>query len=118
MSSTQTQFSSVWYTGAELSTIVGPVIAKVANIASAIDERKEKGIWTFAAEADGDDIYGTDFNCPAAIVLGSEGIGVSRLVREKCDYSVSIPMHGNVNSLNVSTAAAVLLFEAVHNRNG
>lgn len=93
-------------------------IAKVANIASAIDELKEKGIWTFAAEADGDNIYGTDFNCPAAIVLGSEGIGVSRLVREKCDYSVSIPMHGNVNSLNVSTAAAVLLFEAVHNRNG
>lgn len=87
-------------------------IAKVANIASAIDELKEMRIWTFAAEADGDDYREADMNCPCAIVLGSEGEGVSRLVREKCDYTVSIPMRGGVNSLNVSTAAAVLLYEA------
>ena len=87
-------------------------IAKVANIASAIDELKELGVWTFAADMDGKSLYETDFDCPTAIVLGSEGFGVSRLVKEKCDFTVSIPMRGSVNSLNVSTAGAVLLFEA------
>ena len=87
-------------------------IAKVPNIAAAIDDLKEMGIWTFAAEADGDDYRNADMNCPCAIVLGSEGEGVSRLVRDKCDYTVSLPMRGGVNSLNVSTAAAVLLYEA------
>lgn len=87
-------------------------IAKVANIASAVDELKELGIWTFAAEADGVHYKNADFDCACAIVLGSEGDGVSRLVREKCDFTVSLPMRGHVNSLNVSTAAAVLLFEA------
>lgn len=89
-------------------------IAKVQNIASAIDELKENGVWTFAAEADGQDCRKTDFNCPCAVVLGGEGNGVSKLVREKCDYTVSIPMRGGVNSLNVSTAAAVLLYEAAN----
>lgn len=87
-------------------------IAKVSNIASAIDELKELGVWTFAAEADGVHYKQADFGGACAIVLGSEGDGVSRLVREKCDFIVSIPMRGHVNSLNVSTAAAVLLFEA------
>ncbi|MBQ8496812.1 MAG: 23S rRNA (guanosine(2251)-2'-O)-methyltransferase RlmB [Clostridia bacterium] len=87
-------------------------IAKVANIASAVDELKELGVWTFAAEADGVHYKNADFDCACAIVLGSEGDGVSRLVREKCDFTVSLPMRGHVNSLNVSTAAAVLLFEA------
>ena len=87
-------------------------IAKVANIASAIDELKEMGVWTFAAEADGVHYKNADFKGAVAIVLGSEGEGVSRLVREKCDFTVSIPMRGHVNSLNVSTAGAVLLFEA------
>lgn len=87
-------------------------IAKVANIASAVEELKELGVWTFAAEADGVHYKNADFDGACAIVLGSEGDGVSRLVREKCDFTVSIPMRGHVNSLNVSTAAAVLLFEA------
>ncbi len=87
-------------------------VAKVANIASAIDELKENGVWIFAAEADGTSYDQTDFDCHCALVLGSEGEGVSRLVREKCDFTVSIPMLGQVNSLNVSTAAAVLLYEA------
>lgn len=87
-------------------------IAKVSNIASAIDELKELGVWTFAAEADGVHYKQADFGGACAIVLGSEGDGISRLVREKCDFIVSIPMRGHVNSLNVSTAAAVLLFEA------
>ncbi len=87
-------------------------IAKVTNIASAIDELKELGVWTFAAEAGGSDYHGTDFDLPCAIVMGSEGNGVSRLVKDKCDFLVSIPMYGKVNSLNVSTAASVLLFDA------
>ncbi len=86
-------------------------VAKVANIASTIETLKKKGIWTFAAEAGGDAYYNTDMNVPCALVFGSEGEGVSRLVREKCDYIVSIPMYGNVNSFNVSTAAAVILAE-------
>lgn len=87
-------------------------IAKVANIAAAVDTLKELGVWLFAAEAGGTDYREMDFNTACAIVLGSEGEGVSRLVREKCDFTASIPMRGHVNSLNVSAAAAVLLFEA------
>ncbi len=92
-------------------------IAKVVNLSVEIDKLKELGIWVYAAEADGDDIYATDLDRPAAFVLGSEGEGVSRLVREKCDYAISIPLHGRVNSMNVSAAAAVILCEAAHRRN-
>ncbi len=87
-------------------------IAKVPNIASAIDELKEKGVWIYGAEAGGESLYGTIFDSATALVLGSEGAGISRLVREKCDFMVSIPMYGAVNSFNVSCAAAVLLCEA------
>lgn len=86
-------------------------VAKVTNIAATVELLKEKGIWIFAAEAGGDAYYNTDFNCPCAIVLGSEGDGVSRIVKEKSDYITSIPMYGKVNSFNVSTAAAVILAE-------
>lgn len=87
-------------------------IAKASNIAMTIDKLKEKGIWTFAAEAGGDAYYDTDMSVPSAIVFGSEGDGVSELVKKKCDYTVSIPMYGKVNSFNVSTAASVILAEA------
>ena len=86
-------------------------IAKVTNLASVVDTLRQKGIWIFAAEAGGDAYYDTDFKCPCAIVLGSEGEGVSRLLKEKSDYITSIPMYGHVNSFNVSTAAAVILAE-------
>ena len=86
-------------------------IAKVTNIASTVEELKEKGIWIFAAEAGGENYYDTDFNCSCAIVLGSEGDGVSKLVKDRADYIVSIPMYGKINSFNVSTAAAVILAE-------
>ncbi len=86
-------------------------IAKVSNIASTIEMLKKNGIWVFSAEAGGDAYYDTDFNCAAAIVFGSEGNGVSNIVKEKSDYITSIPMYGKVNSLNVSTAAAVILSE-------
>ncbi len=87
-------------------------IAKVSNIASTIDMLKKNGIWTYAAEAGGTAYYDTDMSTGVAIVLGSEGDGVSELVKKKCDYIVSIPMYGKVNSFNVSTAASVLLAEA------
>ena len=92
-------------------------VAKVTNLSMTIDYLKERGVWLFAADMGGDSYYATDMNCPAAIVLGSEGFGISRLVKEKCDITVSIPLYGNVNSMNVSCAAAVLLAEAARQRN-
>ncbi len=87
-------------------------VAKVPNIAACIDELKEKGVWIFSAEAGGEAYYNTDLNCACALVFGSEGDGVSKLVKDKSDYIVSIPMYGKVNSFNVSTAAAIILAEA------
>lgn len=93
---------------ASAGAIMHMAVAKVANIAQTIEKLKENGVWTYAAEADGQDFYDTDFSGGCAIVLGGEDSGVSRLVRERCDYTVSIPMYGKLNSLNVSTAASVL----------
>ena len=90
---------------------------KAANLAAVLDTLKEKGLWIFGAEADGTvSLYEADFAGPSAIVIGSEGAGLGRLIREKCDFIVSIPMRGKINSLNASNAAAVLLFEAVRRR--
>ena len=91
-------------------------VAKVTNLANTIDKLKEKGMWIYAADMDGEQYDKTDFRGPVAFVLGSEGFGISRLVKEKCDFVVSIPLHGKVNSLNVSAAGAVLLFEAARQR--
>ena len=94
-------------------------VARVTNLSAAIDTLKEKGVWVFGADAGGDtSLYQTNFVGATAIVIGSEGSGLSRLVREKCDGIVSIPMKGRVNSLNASAAAAVLLYEAVRQRIG
>ena len=87
-------------------------VAKVTNLASTVEDLKKKGIWIYSAEADGQDIDTVDIVTPAAFVLGSEGQGVSRLIREKSDFVLSIPMRGKVNSLNVSSAGAVILFHA------
>jgi 23S rRNA (guanosine2251-2'-O)-methyltransferase len=87
-------------------------VAKVANIASTVELLKKNGVWTYAAEAGGESVYNTDLGGPCAIVLGSEGNGVSQIVQKTCDAIVSIPMYGRVNSFNVSTAAAILLAEA------
>lgn len=92
-------------------------VHKANNLAAALDALKERGVWLFGAEADGTvDLYEAPFDRPTAIVIGSEGQGLSRLTRDKCDYIVSIPMRGRVNSLNASNAAAVLLFETVRRR--
>ena len=86
-------------------------IAKVSNIASTVEMLKEQGVWVYAAEAGGASLYRTDFTGACAIVMGSEGNGVSQLVKKLCDGTVSIPMYGKVNSFNVSTAAAIMLAE-------
>ena len=87
-------------------------IAKVSNIANTIHTLKEKGVWVFAAEAGGTPYYETNFKGPCALVFGSEGNGVSQIVKDNCDVLTSIPMYGKVNSFNVSTAASVILCEA------
>lgn len=92
-------------------------VAKVTNMASAIDELKERGLWIYAADMGDAKYYETDMTGPCAVVLGSEGFGISRLVKEKCDFVVSIPMCGGVNSMNVSCAAAVILADVRRQRN-
>lgn len=87
-------------------------VAKVSNIAQTIEELKEQNIWIYSAEAGGQAYYDTNFTGGCAIVFGSEGEGVSQLVKQRSDFIVSIPMYGHVNSFNVSTAAAVILAEA------
>ncbi len=92
------------------------LIAKVTNLASTIDELKEKNIWIYGADMDGAPAYSQDMRGAIALVLGSEGFGMGDLVRKKCDFIVSIPMYGKLNSMNVSAAGAVLLQEIAHQR--
>lgn len=92
-------------------------IAEVVNIARAVEELKESGVWTVGLAGEGPESYDAiDFTLPSAIVLGAEGAGLRRLVRERCDRLASIPMRGQVGSLNVSVAAGIVLFEAVRQR--
>ena len=92
-------------------------VARVANLPALLKELKEAGVWVFGTAADGDTrLYDADLKGPAAIVIGSEGTGMGRLVAETCDFKVSIPMKGKLNSLNASAAAAILLYEAVRQR--
>ncbi len=91
-------------------------IAKVTNLAMTADELKERGFWLYAADMGGEPYYKADLCGAVALVLGSEGFGISRLLREKCDFVLSIPLHGSVNSMNVSCAAAVLLAECAKQR--
>lgn len=88
-------------------------VAKVTNVNDAIAELKEKGVWVYAADMDGDDLYKTNLKGAVAFVIGGEGKGVHRLTRETCDGVVSIPMFGQVNSLNASVAAGVVIYEKV-----
>lgn len=86
-------------------------VAKVTNIAQTVDELKERGIWVAACDMGGSEYYRTDMSGKIAVVIGSEGFGVSKLVREKCDFVVSMPMVGKITSLNASNAAAVVIYE-------
>ena len=94
-------------------------VVKVVNIVNTLEDLKKSGVWITGAEAGGDIVYwDADFVRPTAIVLGGEGKGVRRLVREHCDYLVSLPLMGRINSLNVSVAAGALLYEALRQRRG
>lgn len=92
-------------------------VARVTNLVSAIEELKAKGVWIFGTAAEGSvPMYKADLRGPAAVVIGSEGDGMGRLVRKSCDVTVSIPLKGHITSLNASAAAAILLYEAVRQR--
>ena len=94
-------------------------VARVANLVSLIQELKQKGLWIYGADVSGGtELYDADFTGPAAVVIGSEGSGMARLTAERCDVLIRIPMRGRLNSLNASAAAAVVLYEAVRQRNG
>ena len=92
-------------------------VARVSNVAATLRELKSRGVWVFGTAADGTTaLYDADLKGPAAVVIGNEGAGMSRLVAETCDFKVSIPMRGRISSLNASAAAAILLYEAVRKR--
>lgn len=92
-------------------------VARVSNLTALLNELKEQGVWIFGTAADGDTpLYRADLKGPAAIVIGSEGSGMGRLVAQTCDFKVAIPMRGKLNSLNASAAAAIVLYEAVRQR--
>ena len=106
---------------AALTSIVGKTsagaleympVARVTNLTQTIRDLQKKGVWVYAADMDGASYEETDFSGPVALVIGAEGAGVSRLVKETCDAVVSIPMRGRINSLNASVAAGILIFRA------
>lgn len=91
-------------------------VAKVTNLSKTIEDLKKEGLWFACADMDGQIMYDANLTGPIGLVIGSEGEGVSRLVKEKCDYTVSIPMKGQIDSLNASVAAGVLCYEIVRQR--
>jgi 23S rRNA (guanosine2251-2'-O)-methyltransferase len=92
-------------------------VAKVTNLAQTVDELKERGLWFYLADMNGSPYYETELTSPTVIVMGSEGFGISRLVKEKCDFVISVPMYGSLNSMNVSCAATVVMAEVARQRN-
>lgn len=112
---------SVGVTATVAKTSAGAVeyvpVARVSNLAQTIDGLKQKGIWVAGADAKAEqNVYEADLTGPLAIVIGSEGKGLSRLIREKCDFLVGLPMRGRIQSLNASVAAGILMYEALRQR--
>ena len=91
-------------------------MVKVTNLAKTIDELKKRGMWFACADMDGELMYHCNLTGPMGLVIGNEGEGVSRLVRENCDFTATIPMKGDIDSLNASVAAGVLAYEIVRQR--
>ncbi len=91
-------------------------VAKVANLPGTIDDLKKRGLWIYGADMDGTCWCQQDYNGPVGLVIGSEGNGIGRLVKEKCDFIVSLPMKGNITSLNASVAAGILMYEISRQR--
>ncbi len=111
---------AVGLTATAVKTSAGAVnytpVAKVTNLATTIEELKEKGLWFVCADMDGESMYKLDLKGPIGLVIGSEGEGVGRLVKEKCDFVAKIPMFGNIDSLNASVAMGILSYEIVRQR--
>lgn len=91
-------------------------VARVTNISATIEELKEKGVWVFGADMNGEDYRKTDFTVPCALVIGNEGKGIGTLVAKKCDKIISLPMKGKINSLNASVAAGILMYKVMECR--
>ena len=91
-------------------------VARVTNMAQTIEELKQQGLWFVCADMGGETMYDLNLTGPIGLVIGNEGSGVGRLVKEKCDMTASIPMHGDIDSLNASVAAGVLAYEIVRQR--
>ncbi len=91
-------------------------VCRVNNLVQAIDKLKKQGYWIVGTVMDGDDFKTVDYSGKIGLVIGNEGNGISRLVRESCDFNVTIPMYGKVNSLNASVAAGIMIYEVVRNR--
>lgn len=91
-------------------------VARVTNIANEIDNLKKKGVWVFGADMDGKHYTDFDYDIPVALVIGNEGNGIGKLVAQKCDEIISLPMKGKINSLNASVAAGILMYEVVRKR--
>jgi 23S rRNA (guanosine2251-2'-O)-methyltransferase len=112
---------SVGLTAAVAKTSAGAIeyvaVAKVTNIAQTIELLKERGVWIAGADGSAQQsAYQANFNMPMALVIGNEGNGIGRLIKEKCDFLVKLPMFGQINSLNASVAASVLMYEVVRQR--
>lgn len=111
---------AVGLTGVVAKTSAGALnytpVAKVANLGQTIDQLKKEGLWFVCGHMGGDVMYRLNLKGPIGLVVGNEGEGVSRLVREKCDYIASIPMKGDIDSLNASVAAGILAYEIVRQR--
>lgn len=99
-----------------VGTIENTKIAMVSNLVNAIKELKKQGYWVIGTDMKGTDFKDIDYSGKVVIIIGNEGTGLSRLIRENCDFIASIPMNGKVNSLNASVAAALVIYEAVRNR--
>lgn len=91
-------------------------VARVSNLAAAIDKLKESGVWIYGTDASGENYDGVDLKGSIALVIGSEGFGMGRLIKEKCDFLLKLPMNGKITSLNASVAAGIFMYEAVRQR--
>lgn len=107
--------STVFKTSAGAASYVP--VARVSNLASAIDKLKENGVWIYGTDASGNDYTDVDFTGSCAIVIGSEGFGMSKLIQKKCDFMVKLPMLGRINSLNASVAGGIFMYEILRQRN-
>lgn len=92
-------------------------VARVSNLAAAIDKLKQNGVWIYGTDASGENYHGADLKGSIALVIGSEGFGMGRLIKEKCDFLLKLPMNGKITSLNASVAAGIFMYEAVRQRN-